>query len=49
MNKKDCKKEVVKKEDKVKFTDKGNRLIEFTRVPNDERRKLKIDAYGYIL
>lgn len=42
-------KKVVDKDNNVKLTPKGNRLIEFTRVSDEERKRLRIDAYEYIL
>lgn len=32
-----------------KVTPKGNRLIEFTRVSDEERKRLRIDSYKYII
>lgn len=46
---KNPKKEVVKQTDNVRLTPKGNKLIEFTRMTNEELEKLRIDAYEYIL
>lgn len=48
-NRKNSRKEVVKKDSNVKLTPKGNKLIEFTRVSDEERKRLRIDAYEYIL
>lgn len=39
----------VKDKKDIKLTPKGNRLIEFTRVSDEERKKLRLDAYEYIL
>ena len=48
-NGKNPQKKVVTKDNKVKLTEKGNRLIEFTAVSDEERKRLRIDAYEYIL
>lgn len=37
------------KNDAVMDVCKNNKHIEFTRVSKEERKRLKIDAYGYIL
>ncbi|BBD45343.1 Hypothetical protein PEIBARAKI_5336 [Petrimonas sp. IBARAKI] len=46
---KDSLKNVAKTDMNIKFTPKGNRLIEFKKVSDEERKRLRIDAYEYIL
>lgn len=48
-NRENPKKDNIKKDNTVKYTEKGNKLIEFSRVSNEERNRLKVDVYGYIL
>lgn len=42
-------KDVTKNNTDIKFTQKGNKLIEFTRVTEEERERLRVKSYGYIL